>query len=226
MQKFLEHRIADRRILRLIQQWLKAGVVEDGSWTEADAGTPQGSGISPLLSNVFLHYVFDLWADQWRRRNARGDVVIVRYADDFVMGFRYEGEARRFLKDLRERFARFGLDLHADKTRLIEFGRFAAKARSQRGKPKPETFDFLGFTHACGANSRGYFEIKRRPIAKRVRAKLQEIKLKLKYAMHNPVIEQGKWLRSVVRGWFWLECGCGRCGIEATRATRNGPGNG
>lgn len=202
MQKFLEHRIADRRILRLIQQWLKAGVVEDGNWSGADVGTPQGAGISPLLSNVFLHYVFDLWADQWRRRNARGDVVIVRYADDFVMGFRHEGEARRFLKDLRERFARFGLDLNADKTRLIEFGRFAAKARSGRGKPKPETFDFLGFTHACGTNSRGYFEIKRRPIAKRVRAKLQEIKLKLKYAMHNPVIEQGKWLRSVVRGWF------------------------
>jgi hypothetical protein len=139
MQKFLEHRIADRRIIRLIRQWLKAGVVEDGSWSEAEAGTPQGSGISPLLSNVFLHYVFDLWADQWRRRNARGDNVIVRYADDFVMGFRYEGEAKRFLKDLRERFARVGLDLHTDKTRLIEFGRFAAKARSGRGKPKPET---------------------------------------------------------------------------------------
>jgi len=202
MQKFLEHRIADRRIIGLINQWLKAGVVEDGAWSQTEAGTPQGSVISPLLSNVYLHYVLDLWAEQWRRRNAKGDVVIVRYADDFVVGFQYEGDARRFHTELRQRFARFGLDLHADKTRLIEFGRFAAERRSNRGQPKPETFDFLGFTHACGANSKGRFEIKRRSMAHRMRAKLREIKLQLRRNMHKPLIEQAKWLRSVVQGWF------------------------
>jgi len=155
--KFLEHRIADRRVLRLIQKWLAAGVIEDGEWSKTEAGTAQGASVSPLLSNVFLHYVFDLWADQWRRRNARGDVILVRYADDYVAGFEHREDAERFLADLRERFAEFGLELHPEKTRLIEFGRFAAERRERHGLRKPETFDFLGFTHICATNRRGGF---------------------------------------------------------------------
>jgi len=200
--KFLEHRIADRRVIRLIQRWLKAGVIEDGVWTEGTAGTPQGSGISPLLANVFLHYAFDLWARQWRKRVATGDVVIVRYADDFVVGFQHLAEAQRFLSELQQRLERFGLTLHPQKTRLIEFGRFAASNRRQRGQPKPQTFDFLGFTHISAANRHGWFTIRRRSIGKRMRAKLQEIKEQLRRRMHQPVIDQGRWLRSVVRGWF------------------------
>jgi RNA-directed DNA polymerase len=200
--KFLEHRIADRRILRLIRKWLKAGVSVDGQWSQTTVGTPQGSVISPLLANVFLHYVFDLWANQWRKRHARGSVIMIRYADDFVVGFQDRGDAERFLRELRKRFERFGLQLHPDKTRLIEFGRYAAERREERGDGRPETFDFLGFTHCCGKTRKGKFTIKRKSIAKRMRAKLQEIKLQLKLRMHAAVSEVGRWLRSVVQGWF------------------------
>jgi len=200
--RFLEHRIADRRILRLIRQWLTAGVSEDGQWSRTTVGTPQGSVISPILANVFLHYVFDLWANQWRKRHARGWVIIVRYADDFVMGFQDRGDAERCLRELRGRFERFGLQLHPEKTRLIEFGRFAAERREKRDQDKPETFNFLGFTHGCGMTRKGAFTIKRKSIAKRMRAKLQEIKQQLRARMHNAVIEVGRWLRSVVQGWF------------------------
>jgi RNA-directed DNA polymerase len=175
LEKFLEHRIADKRVLRLIQQWLKAGVVEDGKWTACDEGTPQGAVASPLLANVYLHYVFDLWADQWRRRNAKGDVVIVRYADDQIVGFQHREEAEKFLEGLSERFAKFGLELKAEKTRLIEFGRFAAQNRKVRGLGRPETFDFLGFTHACGKSKDGRFALKRITIKERMRAKLKEV---------------------------------------------------
>jgi group II intron reverse transcriptase/maturase len=200
--KFVEHRIADRRILRLIQKWLRAGVSEDGKWSRTTVGTPQGSVISPTLANVFLHYVFDLWANQWRNRYARGSVIMVRYADDFVVGFQDRGDAERFLRELRRRFERFGLQLHPDKTRLIEFGRYAAERRAERGLGKPETFDFLGFTHYCGTTRKGTFTIKRKSVAKRMRAKLQEIKQQLRRRMHDAVVEVGGWLRSVVRGWF------------------------
>ena len=159
--KFLEHRIADKRVLRLIQKWLAAGVIEDGEWSRTEAGTAQGASVSPLLSNVYLHYVFDLWADQWRRRDARGDVVLVRFADDYVAGFEYREDAERFLADLRERFAEFGLELHPEKTRLIEFGRFAVRDRQRRGLRKPETFVFLGFTHICAKDRRGRFKVRR-----------------------------------------------------------------
>ena len=200
--RFVEHRIADRRILRLIRKWLKAGVSEDGQWSRTTVGTPQGSVISPLLANVFLHYVFDLWANQWRKRYARESVIMVRYADDFVVGFQDRVDAERFLRELRRRFERFGLQLHPDKTRLIEFGRYAAERRAGRGLGKPETFDFLGFTHYCGTTRKGTFTIKRKSVAKRMRAKLQEIKQQLRQRMHDAVVEVGQWLRSVVRGWF------------------------
>ena len=202
MLTFLEHRIADRRILRLIRKWLRAGVSEDGKWSRTTVGTPQGSVISPLLANVFLHYAFDLWANQWRERHARGSVIMVRYADDFVMGFQSQVDAERFLRELRQRLERFGLQLHPEKTRLIEFGRYAAERREKRGEGKPETFDFLGFTHFCGTTRNGTFTIKRKSIAKRMRAKLQAIKQQLKARMHDAVPEVGRWLRSVVRGWF------------------------
>jgi group II intron reverse transcriptase/maturase len=202
MLTFLEHRIADRRILRLIRKWLRAGVSEDGKWSRTTVGTPQGSVISPLLANVFLHYAFDLWANQWRERHARGSVIMVRYADDFVMGFQSQVDAERFLRELRQRLERFGLQLHPEKTRLIEFGRYAAERREKRGEGKPETFDFLGFTHFCGTTRNGTFTIQRKSIAKRMRAKLQAIKQQLKARMHDAVPEVGRWLRSVVRGWF------------------------
>jgi len=202
MLKFLKHRIADKRILRLISRWLTAGVSEDGQWSRTTVGTPQGSVISPLLANVFLHYVLDLWADRWRDRHARGSVIIIRYADDFVMGFQSQVDAERFLRELRERMEQFGLQLHPEKTRLIEFGRYAAERREKRGEGKPETFNFLGFTHCCGATRNGAFTIKRKSIAKRLRAKLQEIKQQLKYRMHSKVKEVGSWLHSVVRGWL------------------------
>ena len=203
MVKFIEHRVADPRILRLIRKWLKAGVVEDGTWSGTNVGTPQGAVASPLLANVYLHYVLDLWVQQWRSRNACGDVVIVRYADDFVMGFQHRDEAERFLKDLRERLAKFGLALHPDKTRLIEFGRFAARDRSARRESKPETFDFLGFTHMCGKKHwSGGFIVRRQTMAKRLRTKLREVKAALMRGRHAPVPQQGQWLRSVVQGYL------------------------
>jgi group II intron reverse transcriptase/maturase len=198
--RFLEHRIADKRILRLIRKWLKAGVIENGEWSETVEGTAQGASVSPLLANVYLHYVFDLWADQWRRRYARGDVVIVRFADDDIVGLQHEGDARRFLAELRGRLAKFSLELASEKTRLIEFGRFAAERRKARGLGKPETFGFLGFTHICGKTKHGRFQLKRITEAKRMRAKLREVKTELMRRRHLPVPEQGRWLGSVVRG--------------------------
>ena len=200
--KFIGHRVADPRILRLIQKWLRAGVSEDGQWSKTEVGTPQGSVISPLLANVYLYYVFDQWVQQWRTRSARGDVVVVRYADDFIVGFQHRHEAERFLKELQERVQKFGLLLHPDKTRLIEFGRFAVGNRQRRGEGKPETFDFLGFTHYCGKKFRSErFHVRRKTIAKRMRAKLQEIDAKLRKMRHLPIPEQGKWLGQVVRGY-------------------------
>jgi RNA-directed DNA polymerase len=198
--KFLEHRIADRRVLRLIQKWLRAGVIEDGTWTACDEGTPQGASISTLMANVYLHYVFDLWAHQWRHRHARGEVIVVRYADDFVVGFQHRDDAEWFLACLRERFARFGLELADAKTRLIEFGRFAARDRDRRGDGKPESFDFLGFTHACAKRKDGRFKLKRVTSKKRLRAKLSEVKAELMRRRHEPIPDQGRWLASVVRG--------------------------
>jgi RNA-directed DNA polymerase len=199
LERFLRHRIADERVLRLIGKWLAAGVMEEGVWSEG-AGTPQGASASPLLANVYLHYVLDLWVKWWRRHHARGEVIIVRFADDFIVGFQYEQDARRFLAGLRVRLAKFGLELHPDKTRLIEFGRYAAENRAAKGQGKPETFDFLGFTHICGVTRSGWFQLKRITIARRVRAKLAEVKDQLKRRMHQPIPEQGRWLASVVRG--------------------------
>jgi len=203
LMKFIEHRIADPRVLRLIGKWLKAGVAEDGEWSKSEVGTPQGAVISPLLANVYLHYVFDLWVNQWRRRQATGDVIVVRYADDFVLGFQHRHEAERFLHDLRKRMESFGLALHPEKTRLIEFGRFAAENRRKREGRKPETFDFLGFTHICGCKrlSRGFI-VKRHSTKKRLRAKLQEVKQTLMTQRHQPTPMQGAWLRRVVQGYY------------------------
>ncbi len=203
MVKFLEHRIADPRVLRLIQKWLRAGVSEDGTWTKTDVGTPQGAVVSPILANVYLHYVLDLWVEHWRKASANGDVIIVRYADDFVMGFQHRHEAERFLKDLKERLSKFGLALHPEKTRLIEFGRFAAERRQERGEGKPETFNFLGFTHYCGKKTRsGDFTVKRKSVAKRLTAKLKEVRKTLMKHLHDPIPKLGKWLRKVVQGYF------------------------
>jgi len=201
--KFLQHRIADSRVLRLIQKWLKAGVSEQGQWSGTKVGTPQGAVISPLLANVYLHYVLDLWAEAWRKKCARGDVIFIRYADDFVMGFEQRADAERFQRELRERLGKFGLELNQDKTRLIEFGRFANSNRKKRGEGKPETFDFLGFTHICGKNPvTGYFEVRRKTVAKRLAGKLREIKQQLRRRMHDRVADTGEWLGSVVRGYF------------------------
>ncbi len=202
MLKFVQHRVADRRILRLIQKWLKAGVLEEGEWSETEMGTPQGAVISPLLANIYLHYVFDLWVIAWRKKHARGDVIVVRYADDTVLGFQYRAEADRFLEDFRERLGKFGLELHPGKSRRIEFGRCAEPNRKRKGEGKPETFDFLGFTHISGKNRNGHFTVKRRTIRKRLRAKLLEIKQQLQRRRHAPVAETGEWLRSVVQGYF------------------------
>jgi group II intron reverse transcriptase/maturase len=202
MRRFIEHRITDRRLRRLIEKWLNAGVMEDGKRTYTETGTPQGATISPLLANIFMHYVFDLWANQWRRRKAHGDVILVRYADDIVVGFQHRWEAERFRAELSERMGRFGLELHPEKTRLIEFGRFAAGNRQERGEGRPETFDFLGFTHICGKARNGKFLLVRHTIKKRMRQTLQRVKGELKRRMHNAVREQGRWLRSVVRGYF------------------------
>ena len=200
--KFVEHRVADRRILRLIRKWLKAGVMEEGKWSEPYTGTPQGAVASPLLANVYLHYSFDLWVHAWRQKWAQGEVVIIRYADDTVLGFQYQADADRFLENFRERLKKFGLELHPDKTRRIEFGRFAEQNRKKRGEGKPETFDFLGFSHISGKDRNGKYALKRKTIAKRLRAKLREIKQELRRRMHDPVLQTGKWLRSVVQGYF------------------------
>jgi group II intron reverse transcriptase/maturase len=200
--RFVEHRIGDPRIIRLIQKWLKAGVLEDGVVTVSDRGTGQGSVISPLLANVYLHYVIDLWADRWRRREAKGDMIIVRYADDIVVGFEHEIDARRFWDEMENRLQEFALSLHPDKTRLIEFGRRAADRRARKGLGKPETFNFLGFTFICGRSRKGKFQVKRKSRRDRMRAKLKEIKEALRRRMHQPIPEQGKWLRQVVRGYF------------------------
>ena len=203
MIKFVEHRVGDRRIVRLIQKWLKAGVMEQGRWSEAKEGTPQGAVISPILANLYLHYVLDLWVNHWRRKEATGDVIIVRYADDAVLGFQHRYEAERFLEQLRERLGKFGLELNSEKTRLIEFGRFAAQNRQKRGQGKPETFTFLGFIHMCGTSYKaGYFAIPRKTIGKRMAAKLKEIKAQLQRRMHESTADTLKWLQSVVRGYF------------------------
>ena len=200
--KFVEHRIGDRRVIRHVKKWLNAGVLENGKRTHPEAGTPQGGSVSPLLANVYLHYAFDLWAQAWRRRHARGEVIVVRYADDIVLGFQHQSDAERFLMALRERFAKFKLELHPDKTRLIEFGRYAAERRECRGQGKPETFNFLGFTHSCSRSRKGKFAIRRHPIKARMRAKLRELKEELRRRLHAPVEDVGSWLQSVVEGWY------------------------
>ena len=200
--RFLEHRIGDQRIIRLIQKWLKVGVLENGIVAVSDRGTGQGSVISPLLANIYLHYALDLWAERWRRREATGDMIFVRYADDFIVGFQHEADARRFLDEMRKRLQEFALSLHPDKTRLIEFGRFAAANREQRGLGKPETFDFLGFTFMCGKSRQGFFLLKRKTRRDRMRAKLRMVKQEMRRRMHQPIPEQGRWLWHVVRGYF------------------------
>jgi group II intron reverse transcriptase/maturase len=217
MLKFVQHRIGDRRVLRLIRKWLKAGVSEEGTWSETKVGTPQGAVISPLLANIYLHYVLDLWAHQWREKYAIGDVILVRYADDFVMGFQSRAEAERFLAELRERLRKFRLELHPEKTRLIEFGRYAEENRARRGEGKPETFNFLGFTHYCGrTRTQGWFTVKRKTMAKRLRKKLREVREQLRYRWHESIAETGAWLRSVVQGYFNYHAVPGNYGSLAT----------
>lgn len=200
---FIEHRIGDRRIVRLIQKWLNAGVLEEGERIQSETGTVQGGSISPLLANVYLHYVFDLWVQRWRNTQARGEVIVVRYADDFIVGFQHKEEAERFIKDLRERFAKFGLELHSEKTRLIEFGPWAAENRRRKGQGKPQTFQFLGFTHICGRKrSNGYFTVYRQSMRKRLQAKLAEVKAELRRRMGRPVPEVGHWLSMVLTGHY------------------------
>jgi group II intron reverse transcriptase/maturase len=198
--KFIEHRVADQRVVRLIRKWLNAGVLEQGQWSCSEEGTPQGGSASPLLANVYLHYVFDLWVRHWRKTKANGDVIVVRWADDFVVGFQHQSDAERFHQELAERFAKFKLKLHPEKTRVIEFGRLAVNNRKARGQGKPETFNFLGFTHICSQNRKGKFTVARRTMSKRKRAKLKEIKMELRQRLHYPVPEVGRWLRSVVAG--------------------------
>ena len=200
LREFLGHRIADKRVLRLVDKWLAAGVIEDGTWTESGKGSPQGASASPLLANVYLHYVLDLWAGWWRKQHAHGDVIIVRFADDFIVGFEHREDAEQFLAGLSGRFAKFGLELHPDKTRLVEFGRRAARDRAARGEGKPETFAFLGFTHICANSRRGRFWVRRKTSANKVRAKLAEVKAEIRRRRCLPIPEQGKWLASVVRG--------------------------
>ena len=199
--QLVEKRIADPRVLRLIQKWLKAGVMEDGVWSETEAGTPQGAVISPLLSNVYLHYVLDQWTDQWRQ-TARGDITIVRYADDAILGFERQDEAECYLREMKEHLREYGLELNEDKTRLIRFGRFARLNRAERGEGKPEAFTFLGFQHICGKNRLGRFEVRRITDGKRRRKKLQEIKQELRRRMHVPIAQVGEWLQSVLRGYY------------------------
>jgi len=201
--KFLEHRVGDRRILRLIRKWLRAGVIEDGNWIDTGEGTPQGAVISPLLANVFLHYVFDLWIHWWRKKHARGQCIVIRYADDFVIGFEREADARACVEALHVRVRKFGLTLHPDKTRLIEFGRYATERRRRAGLERPETFDFLGMTHICGKTRKNKrFALWRRSSAKKMSRKLAEIKIELRKRRHDSLGETGRWLGSVVRGWL------------------------
>ena len=200
--KFIQHRVADKRILRLIQKWMKAGVSEDGEWSETTVGTPQGAVISPLLANVYLHYVFDLWVEAWREKIASGEMLVVRYADDLVAGFQHRADAERFLREFAERLEKFGLELHPDKTRLIEFGRFARANRQERGAGELESFAFLGFTHRCGINSNGNFTIWRETVRKRLEAKLQAIKQTLRVRRHEPVPQVGEWLGRVLQGYY------------------------
>jgi group II intron reverse transcriptase/maturase len=202
LMKFIEHRIADKRVMRHIKKWLNAGVLEEGTKVDSEEGVPQGGSISPLLANVYLHYVFDLWAHHWRQTHATGDVVIVRFCDDFVVGFQHQQEAEQFKKALIERFSEFSLELPADKTRLIEFGRFADQNRKRKGMGKPDTFDFLGFTHICGRTQTGRFIVLRQTMRKRIRAKLRELGKELRRRLHVPVPEVGEWLRSVLRGHY------------------------
>ena len=199
--RFLEHRIADKRILRLIAKWLKVGIIEDGRVTRGQVGAPQGAVISPILANVYLHYVYDLWVQRWRQTKATGDVIVVRFADDTIVGFEHEHEAKAFLHDLHERLRAFELALHPDKTRLIRFGRHAAKQRARRGEGKPETFDYLGFTHFCTRSRKwGSFVIGRKTIKKRMRAKLKAIKVELRKRMHDPIAETGVWVQQMLQG--------------------------
>jgi group II intron reverse transcriptase/maturase len=200
--KFVEHRVADQRILRLIRKWLQAGVSEEGQRSETKVGTPQGAVISPLLANIYLHYVFDLWVQAWRDKVASGDLIAVRYADDLVVGFQHRADAERFRKEFGERLGKFGLELHLEKTRLIEFGRFAESDRKRRDEGKPETFTFLGFTHYCGKTRDGTFTVWRRTAGKRIRAKLQAIQKTLRERMHEPVGRIGEWLKRVVEGYY------------------------
>jgi group II intron reverse transcriptase/maturase len=202
LMKFIEHRVADQRVLRHIKKWLNAGVIEDGKRTRAEAGSPQGGSVSPLLANVYLHYVFDLWVQQWRKKHAHGEMIIVRFADDITAGFQYREDAERFLEDLRKRFRKFHLELHPEKTRLIEFGRYAARNRKRAGAGKPESFDFLGFTHSCDKTRNGKFIVLRQTMRKRMCAKLHELKSELRRRMHHSIPEVGQWLRSVMRGHF------------------------
>jgi group II intron reverse transcriptase/maturase len=198
--KFIEHRIADKRVIRLIQKWLKAGVLEDGKLTQNEIGSPQGGSASPLMANIYLHYVFDLWTHQWRQKKARGNIIIVRFCDDFVAGFQYKSDAVRFQDELRERLTKFGLELHPEKTRLIEFGRYATLNRKERGQGKPETFSFLGLTHICGITRNGEYAILRHTEGKRLQAKINEITKELKRRMHEPIKEVGAWLKRVING--------------------------
>ena len=202
LMKFIEHRIGDLRVLRLIRKWLNAGVMEKGRWTESEEGTPQGATVSPLLANIYLHYVLDLWVQQWRKRHARGEVIIVRYADDFIIGFQHRDDAKQFRRELAERLVSFGLELHPDKTRLIEFGRYAAERRIAAGVAKPETFDFLGFTHICARRREGGFMLARHTSRRRLCNRLHEIRKEIHSRRHAPIHEQGKWLGDVLRGYF------------------------
>jgi RNA-directed DNA polymerase len=202
VMQFVGHRVGDPRMLRLIRKWLKAGVQEEGRWTESKEGTPQGGLVSPVLANIYLHYVLDLWAHHWRRQKARGEVIIVRYADDFIVGFEHRSDAEQFKGALTDRLRQFNLELHAEKTRLIEFGRHAARNRTARGERKPETFDFLGFTHYCGTTRSGRFSVKRRTMSKRMRAKLVALKQELRRRLHEPLPTQGRWLALVLSGHY------------------------
>ena len=202
LMKFIEHRIADKRVVRHVRKWLKAGVLEDGERKVVDKGSPQGGSASPLLANLYLHYTLDLWARQWRRRHATGQMIIVRYVDDFIVGFERRGDAERFGRELAERLRRFDLELHPEKTRLIEFGRFAAVRRDSRGAGRPKTFDFLGFTHYCGKTRKGRFKVKRLSSGERMRRKLKGISRELFRHMHASISQQGGWLKRVVSGWY------------------------
>jgi group II intron reverse transcriptase/maturase len=202
LQRFIEHRIGDSRMVRLLMKWVRAGVLEDGKLHEAKEGTPQGAIISPLLANLYLHYVFDLWVCQWRKQQPRGEMYVVRYADDLVMAFQKEQDARALHSALAERLARFGLELHLEKTRVIEFGRFARENRERRGLSKPETFEFLGFTHICSASRDGKFQLKRRTSRKKRRAKLASLKEETRRRRHHRVAEQYAWLSQVLEGHY------------------------